>query len=189
MNTFKRVALILIVMIGLLYPFVVYWGIQHFEPKFIGLAVASLYFLRLLFVAKKPAMKYLSGLGLVVFCLAIWLLNHPYMLLTLPAIVSLGGLFVFTYSLIEPPTIPAQFALRQGDILCADRLRYTNNLTKIWMAYFVLNTLAALYTAFYCSREIWALYNGFISYLLMGSLFIGEFLYRQFIFERQLQHE
>ena len=45
-------------------------------------------------------------------------------------------------------------------------------------AFFVFNGSIALITVF-CEDAVWALYNGFIAYLLMGTLFLGEWLIRR----------
>ena len=41
--------------------------------------------------------------------------------------------------------------------------------------FFAVNGTVALITALWASARVWMLYNGFISYLLMGLLFAGEF--------------
>ncbi|MBL4621504.1 MAG: hypothetical protein JKY89_03820, partial [Immundisolibacteraceae bacterium] len=51
---------------------------------------------------------------------------------------------------------------------------------------FMVNGSIAAMLALYGSLEMWTLYNGFIAYLLIGILFGGEFLVRQYIKRRQL---
>jgi len=50
--------------------------------------------------------------------------------------------------------------------------------TQVWCGFFMLNGGIALATALWSSFEIWSLYNGLIAYLLMGTLFVGEYLVR-----------
>jgi uncharacterized membrane protein len=52
----------------------------------------------------------------------------------------------------------------------------------VWCGFFILNGCMAAWTAFAASRETWALYNGLISYLLMGVLFAGEWVFRRWRF-------
>lgn len=56
-------------------------------------------------------------------------------------------------------------------------LKYTRNLTYIWAIFTFLNFLVSIYTVF-LSKEIWILYNGFISYFLIGLIFIIEYIVR-----------
>jgi uncharacterized membrane protein len=56
---------------------------------------------------------------------------------------------------------------------------WTKKVTSVWCLFFILNTCIALYTVLFTSTQIWVLYNGFISYLLMGLLFAGEFILRK----------
>ena len=56
-------------------------------------------------------------------------------------------------------------------------LKYTRNLTYIWAIFTFLNFLVSIYTVFLL-KEIWILYNGFISYFLIGLIFIIEYIVR-----------
>lgn len=56
-------------------------------------------------------------------------------------------------------------------------LKYTRNLTYIWAIFTFLNFLVSIYTIF-LPKEIWVLYNGFISYFLVGLIFIIEYIVR-----------
>ena len=60
-----------------------------------------------------------------------------------------------------------------------EAVRYTRRLTIVWCVFFVFNGLVAFWTAVAQPDEIWALYNGFIAYLLIGSLIVGEMVFRK----------
>lgn len=49
----------------------------------------------------------------------------------------------------------------------------------VWCGFFVVNAAIALYTVVFAPMKIWVIYNGFISYVLMGILFLGEFVLRK----------
>ena len=68
--------------------------------------------------------------------------------------------------------------LRQPN-LPPEAVRYTRRLTIVWCVFFVFNGLVAFWTAVAQPDEIWALYNGFIAYLLIGSLIVGEMVFRK----------
>ncbi|EYU47959.1 putative membrane protein [Acinetobacter baumannii 1457504] len=47
------------------------------------------------------------------------------------------------------------------------------------MCFLFCNALIALSTVLFTSTQVWVIYNGFISYVLMGILFLGEFILRK----------
>ncbi len=121
-------------------------------------------------------------MGFVVVSLVVWKLNSELLLLLMPVIINAIMAIVFIHSYIDPPTIPARFAAKIEGTLDARQISYTNKVTLIWIAFFIVNGSIALFTALLASKETWMLYNGLISYVLVGALFGLEFLYRHFIF-------
>jgi uncharacterized membrane protein len=95
-----------------------------------------------------------------------------------PVVISLSMLAMFSYSLYKPPTIVERIARLTEPALSLSGVRYTKKVTIVWSLFFLLNGSCALYTAIFCSMEIWTLYNGFISYILMGTLMATEWLVR-----------
>lgn len=189
MNFAKRIAIGGLAVIAVAYPLIVFWGLENFEPRIVGQAIAALYFIRTLLIAKKAKTRILSSVGLALFVCCLWFTNHPLFLMLLPTVMSIGGFIVFTHSLVSPPTIPARFATKCHGELCQRRLQYTDNLTRVWMAFFLCNALVAYYTALYCSREVWVLYNGLISYMIMAALFAGEYAFRILFFEPTMKND
>ena len=76
------------------------------------------------------------------------------------------------------------FALLQVDEIDADERRYAAGVTRLWCVFFLLNGLVAFGFALEANVVAWTLYTGLISYLLMGTLFSVEFLYRTWRFRR-----
>ena len=104
--------------------------------------------------------------------------NSPILLRIYPFCVNLTLFALFFSSLYNPPTIIERFARLREPNLSESGVRYTRRLTMIWCGFFMLNGAAALYTAIKTNLETWTLYNGFIAYILMGSLFLGEYAIR-----------
>ena len=95
-----------------------------------------------------------------------------------PALINLGMLCLFGFSLLHPPTVIERFArIREPDLDEAG-VRYTRVVTQVWCIFFVINGSLAFFTAFFTSEAIWSLYNGCIAYILMGLLFAVEYLFR-----------
>jgi uncharacterized membrane protein len=102
-----------------------------------------------------------------------------------PVVVNLALLAVFGFSLLNPPTAAFRIATLQDKSLRdpgpeRDKAEsYCRKVTVVWCCFFALNGSIALYTALVASPVAWSVYNGFISYLLMGALFLGETLARR----------
>lgn len=167
------------------YPLLVYWGLQNFEPRFLGLAVVFVYFFRLVLVSKQLKARIIAGLSAIGIALVVWFMNSETLLVMFPVVMSVVMFTVFLHSLIRPPTMPARVAMKVHGELSEHVLRYTTGVTWLWLGFFLVNGTIAAYTVFFTSREVWTLYNGLLSYVLMGVLFGGELLYRNFVFKRK----
>ncbi|MDR0634621.1 MAG: hypothetical protein LBF91_06540 [Azoarcus sp.] len=91
---------------------------------------------------------------------------------------SLFFLGVFAGSLMQEQSIVERLARRLEPEFPEFAVRYTRRVTQAWCGFFVLNTAMTL-LCIEAGEEAWALYNGFISYLLMGFMFAGEWLIRR----------
>jgi uncharacterized membrane protein len=98
--------------------------------------------------------------------------------------VNVVLLIAFSTTLILPPSMIEIFARMSEPDLPLAAIAYTRRITQIWCGFFIVNGAIALATAIWASEATWSLYTGIISYVLMGALFGGEYLYRQ-RFKRQ----
>lgn len=96
-----------------------------------------------------------------------------------PVVVNLSLLILFAYSLSDKPIIQKFAEIMQKGPLPPEGIAYTRKVTILWIAFFTANGSIACATVFLRDLEVWALYNGFISYLAIGLLFIGELFYRK----------
>lgn len=185
----KIVALVSAILL-FVYPVFVYFGLSHFDGRIIALVLVALLAVRALFMPSHYR-KRVFGMLLIGIAIAfmVFLLRDDFYLRLYPVLVSLVFLGVFTHSLYQPPSIIETFAkiyeFKDRDIppyVAA----YTRNVTKIWCGFFIVNAIIATYSLFQ-SLEFWAIYNGFISYILMGCLFTGEFTYRHLVIKKKGQ--
>ena len=65
--------------------------------------------------------------------------------------------------------------------LDAQAMNYTRHVTEAWVIFFLVNASISLWTALHADLALWTLYNGFISYLLIGLMFGGEYILRLFV--------
>lgn len=96
-----------------------------------------------------------------------------------PAFMNLAMLVTFAATLWRPPSMIERFARILEPDLPESGVRYTRNVTVVWIAFFAINGGIALWTALYASWRTWTIYNGMLAYLAMGVLFSAEYLVRR----------
>jgi uncharacterized membrane protein len=173
----------------LAYPFIILFGLVYFEPRYVGLGLLVVLLIRIrttlqhLFSAfPRPYLFIMLGLGLLL-C-SVLVSNDPLLLRLYPAAMNAGVWLLFTLSLRYPPSMVEIFARMQQPDLPLQAVAYTRNVTRVWSVFLLLNTCFSLYTALYASKAFWAWYNGFFTYLAMGALFAGEWLFRRYWLQR-----
>ncbi|MDQ2076975.1 hypothetical protein [Marinimicrobium sp. ABcell2] len=172
-----------------LYPLMVYLGIQWVEPGVLGLALVAVYLFRALLKADKFWQR-----GALVVCSAgvaalLWYANSEVLLRLLPTGINLALAAVFAAGLIWPPTVPTRMAALHRGVSYQELppavLRYTLWVTRLWVGFFLLNASVSAFTALVASREVWALYNGLLAYVVVGTLFAAEYGYRRLVFYKK----
>ncbi len=170
---------ILLALMTVLYPLVVYFGLGHFEPRWLALLLLGLALLRL--VASPQRFGWLAAGSAGLLATITLVANVALPLKLYPVIVSSLMLALFATSLAHPPTAIERLARLSTPDLPPEAVAYTRKVTWVWCAFFVLNGTLAAVTALWCSDDWWALYNGLIAYGLMGMLFCGEWLVRRWV--------
>lgn len=109
-----------------------------------------------------------------------WLVDGQLGLKVYPVMINIGFLAVFIHSLYFPPNIIERFARIDEPELSPEMIGYTYKVAWVWVGFFILNGLISSVTALWATNEVWVLYNGFIAYVMIGSLFIGERIVRRY---------
>jgi uncharacterized membrane protein len=171
----------LIGLVTIAYPFLVWYSLDHVQPRFVALTLAGLFLLRLSRRQFRQAMGIWPWIlpACAIFLLAGALLNQSQWLLAYPVFVNLAFFSVFALSLAYPPPIIERLARLENPDLPAKGVAYTRTVTQIWCVFFVFNGSLSLITIWYGEVWLWSLYNGFIAYVLMGLLMAGEMLVRR----------
>lgn len=166
----------------LLYPFAIFFGLGHFEPRWMALILLAVAALRMR-SAQHRAWRLTAGVAAVLaLCTAVGNATLPLKLY--PVLVSAVLLGVFGASLWRGPTVVERIARLTQPDLPPHGVAYTRQVTLVWCVFFVVNGGIAIATALWASDQTWALYNGLVSYVLMGALFAGEWLVRQRVMKR-----
>ena len=172
------------------YPLAAYIALWLEQPLVIISYLMSIFFL--LSIEKFRNKHWLTGIMLVIVIGVIGYLMQPayrQFLLFLPPILMLLSLFIlFAQSLLSGQTpLITRYASILGDSLDERHLRYNKNLTLVWSGFFLLMTITSALLAIFTSLEAWSFFTYVVSYLLLGSFFIIEFMFRKHYFSGEIE--
>lgn len=174
----RKLSSILLPVIGLLYPFFVYFGMEHVSTPVFALILGAVWLIRAPVLLRQPGGHWMLGAALA-YCVLLAFSGEALMLRWYPALISALLLFVFGISLkYGPPMVERIARVREPD-LPPEAIPYTRKVTWVWVGFFVFNGLMSTALTLWAPLSWWTLYNGFIAYLLMGVLFGGEWLLRR----------
>lgn len=165
-------------LLTLAYPVLVYLGLSNqIEPRWLALLLVAVALMRAAFGRERVWL--VAAGGALVLAAFSFIGNQAMPLKLYPFLVSVTLLCVFAISLLYPPTIIERLARLQEPELPASGVAYTRRVTQVWCGFFIFNGSASLLTALVGSDALWALYNGIVSYVLIGVLFVGEWIVRK----------
>lgn len=167
-----------VLVLSVIYPFLVYWGLQHYPAAKLLPLLILLVILRALTVSQSVERVLQAVILITLVCIAL-LWGHERGLKFYPVMVNLSFLLLFAGSLLFPPTIVERIARLRSPDLSDAAVAYTRKVTWIWVVFFCVNGSIATATALWATDKIWTLYNGFIAYLLIGILVGCEWLVRR----------
>ena len=180
----------ILVLLTVLYPFAIYYGLefQELEARYMAVFLLAMFALRHILARRKaqPAQPQ-NSLMLVllsIFALLVFMLNSEESLRFYPVLINLCMLFTFAYTLVYPPSMIERFARIADPQLPDHATAYTRKVTFVWCGFFALNALFSAYTAVFFSLKAWSLYNGLIAYGFVALLFIVEFPVRLWVQRR-----
>lgn len=165
------------------YPFLLVAGLDHASARTIGLLLLGAAVVAAMFAGGSvarlaPLLVKRFGL-LVVLTVAAAATDNPATLKLLPSLTSLWLLATFAASLRGELSIVEQFASAMHDGFPDFLLPYCRRVTIAWCGFFAANAAAGTALAFFGSDEAWALYTGFLAYVLIGALAIGEYVFHK----------
>ena len=135
--------------------------------------MATLWFVRAIF-KKEKSHKIFSFL-VAIFFIALFIFRQPEIMYWYPVLMSGVMLIIFGISLFSKQSI---IELQNPD-LPEKGIIYTRKITQIWCTFFIVNGLIASLLILLKKFDFWAIYTGIISYILMGILLGGEWIYRK----------
>lgn len=173
----------------LLYPLLVWLGVQHAAPRLVGLLVVAIYLLHALRRGRHWWHHALSVPTALALTAVLWWADSALLLQLLPSGISLAIAGYFAWGLIEPPGLPDRMAALEHGVAYEQldpRIRaYTRRVALLWLAFLLANAALVAVLALFASRAWWALYTGILAYVAMGGLFALEYAYRHLVFFRK----
>ena len=178
--------------VAVAYPILIWLGLTRFQPRVLALLVLGFGLIRFAMARRGSTQSSAAAIrslalpailiGSIIGAVLIW--NDEIGLLLMPVAISLAFLFAFGVSLFRGPPMVERFARLQVTDLSPEEIAYCRRVTWVWCGFFVLNAGVAGFLASARLTDAWVLYTGLISYVLMGLLFAGEYLYRHWRFRR-----
>ena len=169
---------------SVVYPFLWWWWQGDASAlKLLAVCMAGLWLLRA--VMSRDVMRFISSVLAGLFILAAfarqgqWLVWYPFA-------VNLLMLALFAASLWHGKPVIERFARLRHPDLPAEALPYLRRVTQIWCGFFIFNAGLIAILIFQGNMRWWTLYTGCISYLLMGVLLGGEWVYRQWMIKKNI---
>lgn len=169
---------ILLTIVMVLYPFLVVWALKQGQLVWMSLFLIVIAVVR---YCLKPNTLFAPLTLLALLCGSVSLFSqHELALKLYPVLMSLGSLCIFAFTLKFPPSMIERFARLHQPDLPESGVKWTRKVTQVWCGFFTINAMIALATVVWGTSQQWAIYNGFISYVLMGLLLLGEFILRKY---------
>ena len=140
----------------------------------------------------KPLLSSVLFLAAGLFC---FFTGKEFFLRLYSVVINIMLLIVFGSTLFLKPNIIFRFATLADKSITGSSYEnqvrlYCKKVTIVWCCFFILNGTVATLTTFADklfgldqeqARRVWAVYNGGISYALMGTLFLVEFIIRKLV--------
>ena len=175
----KILGKLLLTLASLAYPLLWYYGRENGVFFWLAAAMCILWLIRA--AMPQTTAQRITAIILAAFFAAVLIFRRPDSMYWYPVAVNALMLAVFGGSLFAKQTVIERLARLQHPDLPPEGVRHTRRITQIWCAFFILNGATAAILAGLQYYDWWAAYTGIVSYVLMGILFAGEWVYRKLV--------
>ncbi|WP_181832630.1 hypothetical protein [Bosea caraganae] len=170
----------LLIVLGLAYPVLAYWGHGTVSPAVFVLVALALLAARYLLAPVGPLnLNHPTVLIIGAALIVMGLVDQSLASLAYPSLISWAFASAFGLSLLHPPSLIERFARARHPDLPDEARAYCARITLLWTLWLLANGLIAAALAFGGKLELWLLWTSLINYLISGSLFGGEWLFRR----------
>ncbi len=120
----------------------------------------------------------LGSLLLATLLLAGAYFSNAYFIWLVPSFVYLWLTALFGHTLWSPPSLCERLVRLQYPEFMPGIAEYLREVTWVWTLFFAVNVVVCALLPALAGQRAWAVYTGVLVYVLMGCLFVGEWLYR-----------
>ncbi|SDF17173.1 MULTISPECIES: hypothetical protein [Rhodanobacteraceae] len=174
----RKLSDMVLVVVGILFPFIVYFGMDHVSTPVFGLILGGLWLIRAPALLRQPGGGWMLGITLI-YCTVLAFGGEERLLRWYPSLICALLFGAFGLSLkFGPPMIERIARVAEPD-LPPVAIAYTRKVTWVWVGFFFLNGTASALLAGWGPLSWWTFYNGILAYSVMGALFLGEWILRQ----------
>src|SRR5205809_5030148 len=163
------------------YPVLIYAGLTLVRPRTLAIILAVLLLVHGVVTWPQRGLAQVSRLVLlpvVVVLLLAGLFNQGQFFLLVPVLINAVLLIAFGRTLLWGPPMVETFARLRGRELPDEEVVYCRVVTGLWCLFFAFNGGVTLWLALGATLARWTLYTGVVSYMLIGTLFTAEMVYR-----------
>jgi len=186
----KAPLLILIAFATVLYPLVIFFGLDNLGPSILSLILFFLLLLRIFlkgeFDRSEQYVQLLLVGGLCLF--AAWQKSEA-ILRYYPVLMNLCFAVFFALSLRGEITLVERFARMFVDDIQEHQRQYMRGLTWCWFFLLLINGGVSAYTACCLSLSQWTLYNGLVAYIVFALFALGELVNRHLYKKRYAKRQ
>ena len=170
-------------LLSLAYPLLILIGFRVLSLPLPAVAASVLAVSVLLFFARRSLRDRLPAVVMAAAAVLVLVTGADVLLRFYPVVINLLFLFSFLSSIKGEDSIIYSFTLlmyHEMDYASYSHKvrRYCRKLCYVWSSFFALNSILLLFLMLRADLGRWAFYTGFLQYLVMGLLFLGEFLVR-----------
>jgi acyl-coenzyme A synthetase/AMP-(fatty) acid ligase/uncharacterized membrane protein/3-hydroxymyristoyl/3-hydroxydecanoyl-(acyl carrier protein) dehydratase len=195
----RGISKVLFIIAAALYPALVFYFlvIRKIPLRLFSLFVVAFAFFVFItgtsVTSKKKGISFFWNSALLLILGGIcFIINSAIILKLYPLLMNILFLIVFSGTLFSPPSMIFRLATMQdksiqGSLNEKRVAAYCRKVTVVWCGFFVFNGGIAAWTIFSGSDALWSVYNGGISYILIGTLFAGEFMVRKMVQKKMPQ--
>ncbi len=164
------------------YPYLVYKGIER-GMVWVAPAIFSGIYLLQSFATSNIRIKIFKAMISIVLLLGAYYLQ-TITAKVLPLLIQLMLMYFFGRTLLKGkgPSFIESFVRLEYPVFPPVISNYCRQLTILWTCFFAINAAMCVILAIWGTGFWWTVYNGIFIYLMMGVLFVGEYIYRHFRF-------
>lgn len=163
--------------LSVLYPLLWFWGRENGAFPYIAIMMAVVWAVRAL--VQRDRWQRLVSVILSLFFVGVLAGQAHGAMYWYPVFVSALMLMLFGGSLCSGQSFVERLARLRHPDLPPEGVRHTRRVTQIWCGFFLLNGLFTTALILVQAWRAWAWYTGLVSYVLMGLLLAGEWLWRR----------